>query len=91
MAWSTIMTTLIRGGLRGTKLVISDAHERLKPSIRQAFIQPDRPSASQMLRHVADQLRGKWPKHSSARAKPTCWRRWTFLSNTGEAPLNKPA
>ncbi|WP_048858326.1 IS256 family transposase, partial [Acidiphilium multivorum] len=26
------------------------------------FIQPDRVSASQTLRHVADQLRGKWPK-----------------------------
>ena len=31
-------------------------------ALRQAFIQPDRPSASQILRHVADQLRGKWPK-----------------------------
>ncbi len=30
--------------------------------LRQAFIQFDRPSASQTLRHVADQLRGKWPK-----------------------------
>ena len=26
-------------------------------ALRQAFIQPDRPSASQTLRHVADQLR----------------------------------
>jgi putative transposase len=31
-------------------------------ALRQAFIQPDRPNASQMLRHVADQLRQKWPK-----------------------------
>jgi putative transposase len=31
-------------------------------ALRQAFIQPDRASASQALRHVADQLRGKWPK-----------------------------
>ena len=30
--------------------------------LRQAFIQPDRPQASQTLRHVADQLRQKWPK-----------------------------
>jgi hypothetical protein len=29
---------------------------------RQAFIQPDRTQASQTLRHVADQLRPKWPK-----------------------------
>ena len=31
-------------------------------ALRQAFIQPDRAAASQILRHVADQLRGKWPK-----------------------------
>jgi transposase-like protein len=31
-------------------------------ALRQAFIQSDRPAASQMLRHVADQLREKWPK-----------------------------
>ena len=31
-------------------------------ALRQAFIQPDRASASQALRHVADQLRGKCPK-----------------------------
>ena len=31
-------------------------------ALRQAFIQPDRASASQTLRHTADQLRAKWPK-----------------------------
>jgi putative transposase len=31
-------------------------------ALRQAFIQPDRASASETLRHVADQLRAKWPK-----------------------------
>ena len=31
-------------------------------ALRQAFIQPDRAQASQVLRHVADQLREKWPK-----------------------------
>ena len=31
-------------------------------ALRQAFIQPDRASAGQTLRHVADQLRAKWPK-----------------------------
>jgi transposase-like protein len=31
-------------------------------ALRQAFIQPDRASASQTLRHVADQVRAKWPK-----------------------------
>ena len=30
--------------------------------MRQAFIQPDRASASLTLRHVADQLRAKWLK-----------------------------
>ena len=95
--WATFLKSLVRRGLRGTKLVISDAHEGLKAAIRrvmnstwqrcrvhwmrnaqsyvpkaqqnmvsaaprQAFIQPDRASASQTLRHVADQLRGKWPK-----------------------------
>lgn len=87
----------MRRGLRGTKLVISDAHEGLKAAIRrvlganwqrcrvhwmrnaqahvgkgqqqmvaaalrQAFIQPDHQSATQTMRHVADQLRDKWPK-----------------------------
>ena len=31
-------------------------------ALRQAFIRPDRPNTSQTLRHVADQLRAKWPK-----------------------------
>ena len=97
MFWATFLKSLVRRGLRGTKLVISDAHEGLKAAIRrvmssswqrcrvhwvrnaqayvpkgqqnmvsaalrQAFLQPDHPSASQALRHVADQLRSKWPK-----------------------------
>ena len=95
--WSTFLKSLVRRGLHGVKLVISDAHEGLKSAIRrvfsaswqrcrvhwmrnalsyvpkaqqsmaaaalrQAFMQPDRPSASQTLRHVADQLRDKCPK-----------------------------
>ena len=95
--WSGCLKSLARRGLRGVKLVISDAHEGLKAAIRrvftatwqrcrvhwmrnalsyvaktqqsmvaaalrQAFIQPDRAQASQTLRHVADQLRQKWPK-----------------------------
>jgi putative transposase len=95
--WSTFLKSLVRRGLRGVKLVISDAHEGLKAAIRrvlgstwqrcrvhwmrnaqayvakgqqnmvsaalrQAFIQADHQSASQTMRHVADQLRGKWPK-----------------------------
>src|SRR3954471_7259602 len=95
--WATFLKGLARRGLRGVKLVISDAHEGLKAAIRrvigaswqrcrvhwmrnalayvpriqqsmvaaalrQAFLQPDRAQASQMLRHVADQLRPKWSK-----------------------------
>src|SRR5579863_6444723 len=95
--WSGFLKSLAKRGLRGVKLVISDAHEGLKAAIRrvfgagwqrcrvhwmrnalsyvgktqqtmvaaglrQAFIQPDRAQASATLRHVADQLRQKWPK-----------------------------
>src|SRR5881398_1856426 len=95
--WSGFLKSLAKRGLKGVKLVISDAHEGLKAAIRrvfgagwqrcrvhwmrnalayvpktqqsmvaaalrQAFLQPDRAQASQMLRHVADQLRPKWPK-----------------------------
>jgi transposase-like protein len=31
-------------------------------ALRQAFLQSDRAQASAMQRHVADQLRAKWPK-----------------------------
>ena len=31
-------------------------------ALRQPFLPPDRPPASAMLRHVADQLQQKWPK-----------------------------
>src|SRR5689334_20431637 len=95
--WSGFLKSLARRGLRGVKLVISDAHEGLKAAtrrvfgagwqrcrvhwmrnalayvpktqqsmvaaaLRQAFLQPDRAQASATLRHVADQLRPKWPK-----------------------------
>ena len=89
--WADFLKRLTRRGLRGVKLVISDAHEGLKAAvkrvvgatwqrcrvhfmrnalayvpktqetvvaaaIRQAFIQPDRETAGQVWRHVADQL-----------------------------------
>jgi putative transposase len=95
--WATFLKSMLRRGLHGVKLLISDAHEGLKAAIRrvmgaswqrcrvhwmrnalayvpkaqqsmvsaalrQAFIQPDRAGAAQTLRHVADQLRPKWPK-----------------------------
>ena len=95
--WSGFLKSLLRRGLRGVKLVISDAHEGLKAAIarvfgatwqrcrvhwmrnalahvpkgqysmvaaalRQAFLQPDQAAAMQTWRHVADQLRQRWPK-----------------------------
>lgn len=95
--WAGFLKDLVRRGLKGVKLVISDAHEGLKAAIRrvigatwqrcrvhfarnalahvprgqhdmvaaairQAFIQPDRKSAGETWRHVADQLRERWPK-----------------------------
>ena len=95
--WATFLKDLVRRGLTGVKLVISDAHEGLKAAItrvmgatwqrcrvhfmrnalahvpkgqhtmvsaaiRQAFIQPDQTGATQTWRHVADQLRQRWPK-----------------------------
>src|SRR5207302_188036 len=35
--WSTFLRSLARRGLRGVKLVISDAHEGLKAAIRRVF------------------------------------------------------
>lgn len=98
--WATFLKDLLRRGLRGVKLVISDAHEGLKAAIqrvigatwqrcrvhfmrnalahvpkgqhtvvaaaiRQAFLQPDHKAASETWRHVADQLRARWPKLGS--------------------------
>ena len=95
--WTSFLRDLVRRGLTGVKLVISDAHEGLKAAItrvlgatwqrcrvhamrnalayvpkgqhtmvaaaiRQAFIQPDHNNAVQTWRHVADQLRARWPK-----------------------------
>jgi transposase-like protein len=96
--WATFLKGLVKRGLRGVKLVISDAHEGLKQAVarvmagataqrcrvhwmrnalarvpkgqhtmvaaalRQAFLQPDHAGARQTWRHVADQLRDRWPK-----------------------------
>ena len=88
---------LVKRGLKGVKLVISDAHDGLRhaitrvlgatwqrcrvhwmrnalahvpkgqhtmvaAAIRQAFLQPEAEAAQQTWRHVADQLRPRWPK-----------------------------
>jgi putative transposase len=95
--WATSLRSLVRRGLKGVKLVVSDAHEGLKAAIarvlgaawqrcrvhrmrsalahvpkgqqtmvaaalRQAFLQADQESARHAWRHVADQLRPRWPK-----------------------------
>ena len=95
--WSGFVKGLVKRGLKGVKLVISDAHDGLRhaitrvlgatwqrcrvhwmrnalahvakgqhtmvaAAIRQAFLQPDAPAARQAWRHVADQLRSRWPK-----------------------------
>jgi transposase-like protein len=95
--WIEFLRGLVRRGLKGVKLVISDAHEGLKAAItqvlsatwqrcrvhfmrsllahvpksqqsvvsaavRQVFVQPDRKTAGQAWRHVADQLRPRFRK-----------------------------
>jgi len=95
--WSAFLKGLVKRGLKGVKLVISDAHDGLRhaitrvlgatwqrcrvhwmrnalahvpkgqhtmvaAAIRQAFLQPDAEAAQQTWRHVADQLRPRWPK-----------------------------
>ena len=95
--WSGFLKGLVKRGLKGVKLVVSDAHEGLRhaitrvlgaawqrcrvhwirnalayvpkgqhtmvaAAIRQAFLQADAEAAHQTWRHVADQLRPRWPK-----------------------------
>lgn len=95
--WRDFLKSLKTRGLKGVKLVISDAHEGLKAAItrvmgatwqrcrvhwmrnalayvtkgqnsmaaaalRQAFLQPDAEDAHKTFRHVADQMRDRWPK-----------------------------
>src|SRR5258707_3372469 len=48
----------------GTDLahVPNGQHTMVAAAIRQAFLQPDAEAARQTWRHVADQLRARWPK-----------------------------
>jgi putative transposase len=99
--WSAFLKSLARRGLRGVKLVISDAHEGLKAAIAQVFkaswqrcrvhcmrnllatvpkgqhsmvaaairtvfVQENRQAAGAAWRHVADQLRARFPKLAAA-------------------------
>jgi putative transposase len=98
--WAGFLRGLVKRGLKGVKLVISDAHDGLRhaitrvlgaawqrcrvhwirnalahvpkgqhtmvaAAIRQAFLQADAEAAHQTWRHVADQLRPRWPKLSA--------------------------
>jgi transposase-like protein len=96
--WASFLKDLVRRGLNGVKLVVSDAHEGPKAAIRRVIgatwqrcrvhfapnalayvprcqhgrrrhppgLRPsssqDRKAAGETWRHVADQLRGPWPK-----------------------------
>ena len=46
-----------RSGLR-----VQGSAEQVSAALRQAFTQLDHQNATQTMRHVADQLRDKWPK-----------------------------
>ncbi len=49
--------------MRNALSYVPKAHQSMAAAaLRQAHVQPDRATSSQMLRHVADQLRDKWPK-----------------------------
>ncbi len=49
--------------MRNALSYLPKAHQSMAAAaLRQAFIQPDRASASQTLRHVADHFRCKWPR-----------------------------
>ena len=48
--------------MRNALAYVAKTQQSMVAALRQAFLQPDRAQASAMLRHVADQLRQKWPK-----------------------------
>jgi putative transposase len=96
--WEEFLRKLVARGLKGVKLVVSDAHEGLKSAIKKVltgstwqrcrvhfmrnvlsqvpkkcqgmvssiirtiFAQNDQESAREQLRHVVDELRGRFPK-----------------------------
>jgi putative transposase len=58
-AWQRCRVHWIRSALAH---VPKGPHTMVVAAIRQAFLQPDADTAHQTWRHVADQLRGRWPK-----------------------------
>ena len=68
--WTEFLRKLTRRGLRGVKLVVSDAHEGIKAAVSKvlsafiatAFAQETPEAASAQWRAVADQIRSKVPK-----------------------------
>jgi transposase-like protein len=70
-SWQRCRVHWIRNAL---SYVAKTQQSMVSAALRQASSQPDRAAASQALRHVADQVRAKWPKlpASSTTAKPMC-------------------
>src|SRR5438067_2503366 len=58
-AWQRCRVHWIRNALAH---VPKGQHTMVAAAIRQAFLQPDAEAAHQTWRHVADQLRSRWPK-----------------------------
>src|SRR3954454_12446520 len=58
-AWQRCRVHWMRNALAQ---VSKGRHTMLAAAIRQAFLQPDAAAARQTWRHVADQLRQRWPK-----------------------------
>jgi len=66
--WSTFLKSLSRRGLRGVKLVISDAHEGLKAAIRRVF-------GASWQRCRVHWMRNATPSPTSPRRSRAWWRR----------------
>jgi putative transposase len=63
--WPGFLKGLLRRGLAGVRLVVSDAHHEqtvIAAALRQVFFQPDQDGARQVWRQVADQLRPRRPR-----------------------------
>ena len=89
--WSGFLKSLARRGLRGVKLVISDAHEGLKAAIRRVFgaTLAALPRALDAQRAV---LRGEDPaEHGGGRAAPGVHPAGSRAGQPDAAPRGRPA
>ncbi|SCX91481.1 putative transposase [Pseudomonas sp. NFACC37-1] len=97
--WTDFLRSLMRRGLRGVKLVISDAHEGLKAAVSKVFHATwQRCRARSSLRTAVPSAisNGVWSLISCARNTPRsrpswtaarmkCWRTWRFPRRTGSS------